>query len=207
MINTDELIKKGLTSAEAEARLAKDGYNESEHRQKRGFLRKFFAQFADLMIIILLVASVLSFGMALYTGEKADLLEPVIIIIIVLANAVLGTVQEYRAERSLETLKQLTSPKTRVCRDGNVNVIDSRLLVVGDIVMFEAGDVVKRAGRKTCRQVLQGKRFRQNIRRKLGNQGTLLRPRFRDGNQYGIGQDSRYARQLSKQSYSLAAKA
>ena len=142
MINTDELIKKGLTSAEAEARLAKDGYNESEHKQKRGFLRKFFAQFADLMIIILLVASVLSFGMALYTGEKADLLEPVIIIIIVLANAVLGTVQEYRAERSLETLKQLTSPKTRVCRDGDVNVIDSRLLVVGDIVMFEAGDVV-----------------------------------------------------------------
>ena len=209
--------------------MAKDGYNESEHRQKRGFLRKFFAQFADLMIIILLVASVLSFGMALYTGEKADLLEPVIIIIIVLANAVLGTVQEYRAERSLETLKQLTSPKTRVCRDGNVNVIDSRLLVVGDIVMFEAGDVVtadcelllaeglfvnqsaltgeSAPVEKTCRQVLQGKRFRQNIRRKLGNQGTLLRPRFRDGNQYGIGQDSRYARQLSKQSYSLAAKA
>ena len=53
MINTDELIKMGLTSAEAEARLAKDGYNESDRKQKRGFLRKFFAQFADLMIIIL----------------------------------------------------------------------------------------------------------------------------------------------------------
>lgn len=142
MINTDELIKRGLTSAEAEARLAKDGYNESDRKQKRGFLRKFFAQFADLMIIILLVASALSFGMALYTGDKADLLEPVIIIVIVLANATLGTVQEYRAERSLETLKKLTSPKTRVCRNGSVEVVDSRLLVVGDIVMFEAGDVV-----------------------------------------------------------------
>lgn len=142
MINTNEIVKKGLTSAEAEERLAKYGYNETEHKQKRGFLRKFFSQFADLMIIILLVAAALSFGMALYTGEKSDLLEPIIIIAIVAANAALGAVQEYRAERSLEALKQLTSPKTRVCRNGAVEVIDSRFVVAGDIAAFEAGDVV-----------------------------------------------------------------
>ena len=141
MINED-IVKKGLTSAEAEARLNKFGYNETEHKQKRSFLRKFFGQFADLMIIILLVAAALSFGMAIYTGDRADLLEPIIIVAIVFANAILGTVQEYRAERSLEALKQLTSPKTRVCRNGVTEIIDSRFIVAGDVVYYEAGDVV-----------------------------------------------------------------
>ena len=142
MINTDDIIKKGLSSAEAEKRLSESGLNVTEEKVKHGFLKKFFSQFADLMIIILLVAAALSFGMALYTGEKADLLEPIIIAVIVLANAVLGTVQEYRAEKSLEALKQLTSPKTRVCRGGQISVIDSRFLVLDDVCMFEAGDVV-----------------------------------------------------------------
>ena len=142
MINTDDIIKKGLSSAEAEKRLSENGLNVTEEKVKHGFLKKFFSQFADLMIIILLVAAALSFGMALYTGEKADLLEPIIIAVIVLANAVLGTVQEYRAEKSLEALKQLTSPKTRVCRGGQISVIDSRFLVLDDVCMFEAGDVV-----------------------------------------------------------------
>ena len=141
MTQTD-ITKKGLTEREAQERLVEYGENVTEEKKKHGFLRKFINQFGDLMIIILLVAAALSFGMALYTGEKSDLLEPIIIILIVLANAILGTVQEYRAEKSLEALKQLTSPKTKVVRDGTVAVIDSRLLVPGDVCIFEAGDVV-----------------------------------------------------------------
>ncbi len=142
MIQRDEILKKGLAQSEAEERLKRDGPNVTEDKQKSGFLRKFLSQFADLMIIILLVAAALSFGMAIYSKQTADLLEPLIIIVIVIANAVLGTVQEYRAERSLEALKQLTSPKTKVCRGGEISVIDSAELVEGDICCFEAGDVV-----------------------------------------------------------------
>lgn len=137
-----DFLDKGLSQSEADARLARDGENVAEHKTKHGFLHKFFAQFADLMIVILLVAAALSFAMALYTGERADLLEPLIIIGIVLCNATLGTVQEYRAERSLEALKKLTSPKTKVIRDGVVAETDSRALVVGDVCVFEAGDVI-----------------------------------------------------------------
>ena len=142
MADKESFIKKGLTEDEARTRLEKYGQNVTEEKKKHGFWRKFINQFADLMIIILLVAAALSFGMAIYTGEKSDLLEPIIIIAIVLANAILGTVQEYRAEKSLEALKQLTSPKTKVARDGCVTVIDSRTLVPGDVCIFEAGDVV-----------------------------------------------------------------
>ena len=135
-------MRKGLSEQEAAKRLARDGANVAEHKVKHGLLRKFLSQFSDLMIVILLVAAALSFGMALYTGDKADLLEPLIIVGIVLCNAILGTVQEFRAERSLETLRKLTSPKTKVIRDGNVVLTDSSELVVGDICIFEAGDVV-----------------------------------------------------------------
>lgn len=142
MIRQEDVVKKGLTQTEAEIRLKRDGPNVAEDKQKRSFLRKFFGQFADLMIIILLVAAALSLGLAIYSGDKADLLEPIIIVAIVLANATLGTVQEYRAEKSLEALKKLTSPKTKVCRDGVITSIDSSELVVGDVCCFEAGDVI-----------------------------------------------------------------
>ena len=142
MIRQEDILKKGLTQNEAEIRLKQNGLNIADDKVKKSFLRKFLSQFADLMIIILLVAAALSLGMAIYSGDKADLLEPIIIAAIVIANAVLGTVQEYRAEKSLEALKKLTSPKTKVCRDGKITVIDSSQLVVGDICCFEAGDVI-----------------------------------------------------------------
>lgn len=82
--------KRGLSSAEASQRLAKQGKNVTTGGKKSSFVKKFFSQFGDLMIIILLVAAALSFGLALYSGEKADMLEPVIIVAIVLANAFLG---------------------------------------------------------------------------------------------------------------------
>lgn len=142
MTQTEEILKKGLSEQQAQQRLVEQGENVTEEKVKHGFLRKFLSQFTDLMIIILLVAAAISFGMALYTGERSDMLEPIIIVAIVLANAILGTVQEYRAEKSLEALKQLTSPKTKVVRDGVVSLVDSRQLVVGDVCSFEAGDVV-----------------------------------------------------------------
>lgn len=142
MNQNSEIKYKGLSSAEAEKRLLEFGCNVAEEKKKRGFIRKFAAQFADLMIIILLVAAALSFGMAIYSRDTADLLEPIIIIGIVLANATLGTVQEYRAEKSLEALKQLTSPKTKVFRDNAISLVDSKFLVVGDVCVYEAGDVV-----------------------------------------------------------------
>ena len=142
MTQTETIVNSGLTDEQVSARLAEFGENVTEEKVKHGFLRKFINQFSDLMIIILLVAAALSFGMALYTGERADLLEPLIIIAIVLANAILGTIQEFRAERSLETLKQLTSPKTKVVRNNTVTLLDSRKLVPDDICIFEAGDVV-----------------------------------------------------------------
>ncbi|MCH5156856.1 MAG: cation-translocating P-type ATPase [Clostridiales bacterium] len=142
MTQSDKIVNSGLTDDEVVARLNEYGENVTEQKVKRGFLRKFITQFGDLMIIILLVAAALSFVMALYTGERADLLEPIIIIAIVLANATLGTIQEFRAERSLEALKQLTSPKTKVARNNTVTLIDSRQLVPDDICIFEAGDVV-----------------------------------------------------------------
>lgn len=142
MTRQEDIVKKGLTQEEAEIRLKRDGFNVTEDKEKRSFLRKFLSQFADLMIIILLVASALSLGMAIYTGDKTELLEPLIIVAIVLANATLGAVQEYRAEKSLEALKQLTSPKTKVCRDGEIKVEDSARLVAGDVCCFEAGDVI-----------------------------------------------------------------
>lgn len=138
----EDIVRRGLSQREAEIRLEKYGLNVSEDKQKRGFLRKFLSQFADLMIIILLVAAALSLGLAIYSRETSDLLEPIIIVAIVLANATLGTVQEYRAEKSLEALKKLTSPKTKVCRDNAVTTVDSATLTVGDVCLFEAGDVI-----------------------------------------------------------------
>ncbi len=142
MGKAEDFFDRGLTHAQAQQRLAQYGANVTQGKPKKSLARRFFAQFGDLMIVILLVAAALSFGMALYSGDRAELLEPVIILAIVLCNAVLGTVQEYRAERSLEALQRLTSPKTKVVRSGAVTVLDSAQLTVGDVALFEAGDVV-----------------------------------------------------------------
>lgn len=132
----------GLTSEEAQKRLAEWGENVTQRAKRNSFFGKFLRQFADLMIVILLVASALSFFLALYSGDKTDLLEPIIIVAIVLANAFLGAYQEFRAEKSLDALKHLTSPKTKVFRDGVLTEADSATLVVGDVCVFEAGDVI-----------------------------------------------------------------
>ena len=133
---------QGLSSQEAQNKLLEHGANVTERGKRNSFAKKFFAQFADLMIIILLVAAALSFGLAIYSKDKMELLEPIIIVVIVLANAFLGAFQEFRAEKSLDALRQLTSPKTKVYRDGQLVEISSSELVPGDVCVFEMGDVV-----------------------------------------------------------------
>lgn len=132
----------GLTSEEAARRLVQDGPNVTEEGKKASFVKMFAAQFCDLMIVILLVAAALSLVIAIVSGDVGDILEPIIIVAIVLANATLGALQEFRAEKSLQELKKLTSPRTKVVRDGKLCVIGGADVVCGDCAVFDAGDVV-----------------------------------------------------------------
>ncbi|QTA49009.1 cation-translocating P-type ATPase [Streptococcus thermophilus] len=128
----------GLSTAQAKERLDAYGYNELDEGEKRSLLSKFIDQFKDLMIIILLVAAALS----IITEGRHGLTDACIIFAVVVLNAAFGVYQEGQAEAAIEALKNMSSPMTRVRRDGNVVEIDSRELVPGDIVLLEAGDVV-----------------------------------------------------------------
>ena len=123
----------GLTTEQATELLKQHGPNCHARKKRKTFLQKFLSQFADLMIVILLISAGLSFGMALISSDASELTESIIIVAIVLANALLGAVQEHRAEQSLDALTALTSPKTKVIRDGALYQIDSANVVVGDV--------------------------------------------------------------------------
>lgn len=127
--------KRGLTAKEAERRLRQCGPNELEQEPPPSAWQIFWAQFQDFMILVLLGATAISFVL----GEVVD---AVAILAIVFGNAILGFVQEYRAERSLEALQELTAPLATVIRDGKTQRIDARDLVPGDIVVLEGGDRV-----------------------------------------------------------------
>ena len=132
---------QGLDSKEAARRLAQDGWNELSAQKKKSLLRRFFEQFKDFMILVLLAAAAISYVVSLWEGE-ADFADSAIILLIVILNAVLGVVQEAKAERSIEALKQLSAPGAEVLRDGKRMRIASRELVTGDIVSLQAGDMV-----------------------------------------------------------------
>lgn len=134
-------VREGLTGEEAKRRLAEHGENVLAERRRKTAVSRFFAQFNDFLIILLLIAAGVSYFTSLMEGN-GDIWEPVIILAIVVLNAVLGTVQESRAQRSLDALKRMSSPHSRVVRDGKEISIDSRGLCVGDIVRFSAGDVI-----------------------------------------------------------------
>lgn len=129
---------EGLSSVEAAERLAKNGPNELTQAKKKSLLMKFLDQFKDLMIIILLIAAFLS----VVTSGGKDISDALIILTVVLINAAFGVYQEGRAEAAIEALKDMSSPAARVRRDGHVSEVDSRELVLGDVVLLEAGDVV-----------------------------------------------------------------
>ena len=139
-LNSD--INQGLSEEEAKKRLAENGENVIEGSGKRkGFIRKFFEQLNDIMIIILLAASAASFGVSWLKGE-ADFTDSVIIIMIVVINAVLGVIQENKAEKAIEELKKMTVPHAKVVREGKIKEIPSADVVTGDILVLEAGDMV-----------------------------------------------------------------
>lgn len=131
---------QGLTTAEAESRLASYGENRLREGKKKTNLQRFFEQFRDVMILILIAAAAISFLIALYEGE--GYFEPVLIILIVILNAVLGVIQESKAEKALEALKKLSAPQAQVIRDGSEKLIEAAQLVPGDIILLEAGDFV-----------------------------------------------------------------
>jgi P-type Ca2+ transporter type 2C len=142
----DEVLKEfkaspnGLSSGEAKERLAKYGENALVEGKKETVFQVFLDQFKDLMVIILIIAALIS----AFTGDAES---TIVIIAVLILNAVLGTVQHVKAEKSLESLKSLSSPSAKVLRDGQKVEIDSKKLVPGDILVLEAGDLVTADGR------------------------------------------------------------
>lgn len=128
-------VDAGLDSAEAERRLTRYGRNELREGRRRGPARMLLDQFADFMILVLLVA-------ALIAGVVGDFTDTVVILAIVFLNAVVGFVQEYRAERAVAALKLLAAPAAIVVRDATAATLPAALLVPGDIVLLEAGSIV-----------------------------------------------------------------
>lgn len=131
----------GLSDAEAAKRLRQFGPNELSGKKPRSLLTRFAEQFNDFMIIILLCAAFVSFLTSVFEG-KADFAEPLIILIIVITNAILGVAQETKAEHSLAMLKKLTAPEATVLRDGHKKVLPAQELVPGDIIVLSAGSKV-----------------------------------------------------------------
>lgn len=130
-------VQSGLSSQEVEARREKYGKNALEEHKKETLLVKFLKSFADVLIIILLVAAVISLIV-----DPHEWVDSLVIFIVVMLNAILGVVQESKAEKSLEALKKMSSPECKVIRNGVTDKIPSEDLVVGDIILIEAGDFI-----------------------------------------------------------------
>ena len=133
---------QGLNSQQAQERLAQYGENKWKEKAPKTFMQRFWAQFKDVMILILLAAAAVSFAIACVEGEPKEFFEPVLILLIVVLNAIMGVMQESKAEKALDALKNLSAPHARVIRDGQEAVIDAALLVPGDIIHLEAGDFI-----------------------------------------------------------------
>lgn len=131
---------EGLTSARAEERLQEYGPNQLRAKKKKTNLQRFFEQFKDVMILILIAAAAVSFVVACNGHDSSEFFEPLLILLIVVLNAVMGMVQESKAEKAMEALQNMSAPRARVIRDGKEVVIDAVQVVPGDIILVEAGD-------------------------------------------------------------------
>lgn len=134
-------VKTGLSDKEAKKRLKQYGSNSMPEPKKKSLLSHFIAQFADFMILVLVIAAAVSFFASMLEGE-VNLVDPIIILAIIILNACLGVFQEHKAEQSLEALKKLSAPDAMVLRDGKKLQIPAKNLVPGDIIYLEAGSFV-----------------------------------------------------------------
>ncbi len=139
-LSTD--CKNGLSTHEVIARQKKHGENRLGEKKKKSALARFFDQFKDAMILILIAAAIVSFVVICVEKNWGELFEPALILLIVIVNAIMGVYQEGKAEKALDALKNMSAPHARVIRDGKESVIDASLLVPGDIIRLEAGDFV-----------------------------------------------------------------
>ena len=138
-INSDEA---GLSSDEAKQRLEKYGKNKLAEGKKESLIHRFLKQLADPMIIILIVAAIISAITATFGGEGEGYADVVIIMIVVLINAILGVYQESKAEKAIEALQEIAAATSKVIRDGKLVDVRSEELVIGDVIVLEAGDSV-----------------------------------------------------------------
>lgn len=132
---------RGLNQRECQRRLEQYGKNELRPAKRRGLPARFFSQFQDLMVLILLAAAAVSFAVSWVRGD-GEYVDSLIILAIVVCNAVIGTVQEVRADRAIQALKKLSSPHAWVIREGRRQRVESSQLVPGDLVVLQAGDLV-----------------------------------------------------------------
>ena len=130
----------GLTAEEAKKRLEQYGYNKLQEGKRKGVLQVFAEQFADLLVVILIIAAIIS---ALTGGVEGT----IVILAVLILNAILGTVQHFKAQKSLDSLKAMAAPNARVIRDGQKMEVPAAELVPGDILLLEAGDVTAADGR------------------------------------------------------------
>lgn len=132
----------GLSSLQADELLKIHGENRLKEKKKKSIFSRFIDQFKDVMILILLAAAAISFVIACIEGNPKEFFEPLLILLIVFINAVMGVMQESKAEKALDALKNMSAPHARVLRNGTECVIDADKLVPGDIIHLEAGDFI-----------------------------------------------------------------
>ena len=150
--NQEEVLKQlnasesGLSQAEAQKRLEENGKNRLEAAKGKSLIRRFLEQLADPMIIILLAAAAIS-GVLAAMEPEGEFVDVIIILAVVIINAVLGVYQESKAEKAIEALQEMSAATSKVLRDGKVQIIHSEDLVIGDVVLLEAGDAVPADGR------------------------------------------------------------
>lgn len=132
----------GLSDAKASERLLEYGPNKLKEKKKKTNITRFFDQFKDVMILILLAAAAVSFVIACMEGDTQGFFEPFLILLIVVLNAIMGVIQESKAEKAMDALKNMSAPHARVLRDGQEKIIDAAELVPGDIIHLEAGDFI-----------------------------------------------------------------
>ena len=134
--------ESGLSAAQVAELQQKHGPNRLREKKKKSLAQRFFDQFKDVMILILIAAAIVSFVIVCVEENWGELFEPALILVIVLLNAAMGVYQEGKAEKALDALKNMSAPHARVIRDGKESVIDAAELVPGDIIKLEAGDFI-----------------------------------------------------------------